>query len=157
MGVLQSGSVTPGHAAKWTTDGVLQDGGANPYSQRVLASLPQADFNTSTDQALLLPTTLSAFQLTGILIANASVPLTVAVGGFYPAISKAGSPLVANTQIYSFLTASTLLLNATLTAYAQQQYFTRAQLADWAIYLSLTAAQGAGATAGVYIIGIELG
>lgn len=156
-GVLQSGNVTPGHLAKWVTDGVVADNGPNPYSQRVLASFLGADFNTTTDTPILLPTTLQAFQLTGILVTNASVSLTAAQGGFYPQAFKAGMAVVANTQAYSFLTDSQLLLNATLTSYAQQQRFSRTQFIDWAIYLSLTTAQGIAATADIYILGIELG
>ena len=154
--VEQSGDVTPGHLAKWITDGVIGDAGANPYSQRVLATLLNADFNNTGDQAIALPSALLAFQLTGILVANASISLTTAVGGFYPLASKTGSPIVAAAQAYSTLTAATLLMNTTLTAYAQAQNFSRTQLEDWAIYLSLTTAQGVAATADVYLLGIEL-
>lgn len=157
MSVQQSGSVVPGHVATWATDGVIQDGGANPYSQRVLASITQASFNTTADQPLQLPTALQYFQLTGILIAGASLSLTTAVGGFYPEASKAGTPIVAASQVYTSLTSSALLMNATLSAYGQQQFFSRNQLPDWAVYLSLTTSQGVDAVASVYLIGIELG
>ena len=155
-GVLQSGNVTPGHGAKWVTDGVIADAGANPYSQRVLATLLNANFNDTGDQPILLPTTLQAFQLTGILVTNASLSLTTAAGGFYPAASKGGTPLVANTQVYSALTTSLLLMNPTLTSYAQTNRFSRTQLADWAIYFALTIAQGADCTADIYLLGNEL-
>lgn len=154
--VLQSGNVTPGHLTKWVTDGVVGDYGPSPYSQRVLASFLGADFNATSDQPILLPSSLNAFQLTGILVTNASTSLTTVAGGFYPQAGKAGSAIVANSQVYSTLTASTLLLNATLTAYANAQRFSRTQLPDWAIYLSLTTPQGGAATADVYVIGIEL-
>ena len=154
--VLQSGNVTPGHGAQWITDGVIGDAGPNPYSQRVLASLLDANFNTTADQPILLPTTLQGFQLTGIIVGNASVNMTAAAGGFYPQKAKAGSAIVAAGQVYSALTVSTLLLNATLTAYANAQLFSRVQLLDWAIYLALTTPQGVAATANVYLLGIEL-
>ncbi len=154
--VLQSGSVTPGHLAKWATDGVIADNGPNAYSERVLASFLSADFNSTFDQPLPLPTSLSAFQLTGIVITNASISLTTAVGGFYPQASKGGTAIVAAGQVYSTLTTSLLLLNATLSSYAQAQRFSRTQLPDWAIYLALTTPQGAAATADVYIKGVEL-
>lgn len=156
-GVLQSGNVTPGHLAKWVTDGVIADNGPNPYSQRVLASLLNANFNDTSDQPILLPSTLQAFQLTGILVTNASVSLTTAVGGFYPQAFKAGSALVAAGQVYTALTTSLLLMNTTITAYGLANRLTRSQLVDWAIYFSLTTPQGLAATADIYLLGIELG
>ena len=155
--VEQSGNVTPGHGAKWVTNGVIADAGANPYSQRVLASLPNADFNSTDDQAILLPTTLLYFQLTGIIIAGATASLAVAVGGFYPEAFKNGSPIVSDTQDYTALTTPLLLMNATLTAYAGAQRFSRTQLPDWAIYFSLSDAAGLAATADIFLLGVELG
>lgn len=155
--VQQSGNVTPGHQVRWATNGVVEDGGANPYSQRAIASLLNVSFNTTSDQPILLPSTLNRFQLTGILIANPSGSLNGAVGGFYPEAEKAGSALVAAGQAYSTLSGQNLLMNATLTAYAQAQMFSRFQLVDWTVYFSLTTALGADATADIYVLGIELG
>lgn len=157
MAVLQSGNITPGHGAAWVSNGVIGDAGANPYSQRVLASFLNADFNSTGDQPIVLPSTLQAFQLTGILITNATVSLSVAVGGFYPEASQGGTPIVAASQVYTTLTASTLLMNATLSAYAQAQRFSRTQLVDWSVYFSLTTPQGSVAYADIYLLGIELG
>lgn len=156
MAIQQSGDVTPGHLAKWIANGVLGDAGANPYSQRVLGSLLNADFNSTSDQAIELPSSLQAFQLTGIIVSAASISLTLAAGGFYPLASKGGSPIVAAAQSYSSLTMALLLMNPTLTAYAQANMFTRSQLEDWAIYFSLTTAQGVAATGNIYLLGIEL-
>ena len=155
--VLQGGNVTRGHLATWQTNGVIGDGGAPSYYTQVLASLTSADFNSTDDQAIALPDTLNYFQLTGIIVAGASLSLDTAVGGFYPAASKGGSAIVANSQTYSSLTGATLLLSTTLTSYAQTAYFSRTQLADWAIYFSLTTAQGAAATASIFLVGIPLG
>lgn len=154
--IQQSGNVTPGHGAKWVTDQVIGDAGPNPYAQRVLASLLQANFGSTADQPLQLTPTLNAFQLTGIVVTNASGSLDVATGGFYPQVSKGGTAIVAAGQVYSALTSGLLLMNATLTAYANTQRFSRSQLPDWAIYLSLTTAQGFPLTADVYALGIEL-
>ena len=156
MAVLQSGNVTPGHGAKWVTDSVIADNGPNPYAQRVLASFLGADFNDTGDQPIILPATLNAFQLTGVLITNASASLTTAVGGFYPQALKAGTPIVAAGQVYTALTTSLLLMNATIAAYGLAQRFSRTQLPDWAVYFSLTTPQGAAATADIYLLGIEL-
>ncbi len=91
--VEQSGNVTPGHLAVWTTDGVVQDGGSPTVAQRVIARITQASFDTTSDQPLLLPARMTAFQLTSIVIARPSIALTAAVGGFYPQTSKSGSPI----------------------------------------------------------------
>lgn len=155
-GILQSGNVTPGHIAKWTTDGVLQDGGAAQTSKTVLASLLSADMNSIADQALVLPASITAFAITGIIVANSNVSLTTAVGGFYPQASKGGVAIVANTQVYSALTAATKLLNCTVAAAALATYYTRTNVPDWVIYLSLTSAQGVAANADCYVIGVDL-
>ena len=156
MSVLQSGNVTPGHIATWTTNGIIQDGGVLGASQKVLAFLGSADFNDTNDQPLLLPSTMTAFMLTGIIVTNSAISLSAAVGGFYPSASKAGTALVASSQVYSSLTAATKLLSCTLAAAVATTRYSRTNLADWAIYLSLTTGQGQASTADVYVIGIDL-
>lgn len=156
MPVEQSGSVTPGHVAKWATDGVLQDGGAPITGQRVIASLQSADFNDTADQPIAIPAAITAFWLTGIIASNASLSMTLAVGGFYPAVSKGGTALVSAAQVYSSLTTSSKLLACTLAAAVPTTRYSVANLTDWVIYFSLTTAQGAAATADIYIIGIDL-
>jgi hypothetical protein len=158
--VLQSGNVTPGHLASWTTDGVLQDAGGTPASQRVLASLRSANFNITSDQPILLPNSINAFQLTGIVVTNASVSLSSAVGGFYPQAAKAGTPIVSASQAYSALTTAAGLLQVTLASFGQNTRFSAANLGSinglLAIWFSLTTPQGAGATADIYLTGIDL-
>jgi len=154
--VQQSGNVTPGHLAKWVTSGVIADAGPLGASQRVLAVLQGADFNSAQDQPLNIPNTVRAFQLTGLIVTNASTSLTTAVGGFYPQFSKAGSAIVAAGQIYSALTGANLLLNATLTAFALSARFSSALLPTSQIIFSLTTPQGAPATADIYAVGIDL-
>lgn len=163
--VEQSGSVTPNHLATWTTDGVIQDGGPILASQKVLGSFRSANFNSIFDQPILVPPAISAFQLTGIVVTNASVSLTTASGGFYTAASKGGSQIVSSSQAYSALTGSNLLLSATLTAFANTARFSAANLGtllnannqySLALYFALTTAQGVAATADIYVIGIDL-
>lgn len=165
MTVQQSGQVTPGHLATWSTDGVIQDGGPILASQKVLAAFFNANFNTIADQPLILPPAITAFQLTGIIITNASVSLTTAVGGFYPAASKGGTPIVSAAQAYSALTNANLLMQATIALFGQTARFSSANLAlslaangqnGLTVYLSLTTAQGASATADVYLVGMDL-
>lgn len=154
--VQQSGSVTPGHFVTWVTEGVIRDGGAVPGAQRVLAAFAGANFNDTGDQPLILPPIMTAFQLTGILITNASISLTTAVGGFYPQAFKAGTAIVAAGQVYSALTSANALLSATLAAGVSTTRYSIANLPDWRIYFSLTTPQGAEATADLYLIGIDL-
>lgn len=160
MSIQQSGKITPGHLVSWTTDGVVQDWGAAPAAQRVLASLRGANFNVTTDQPMLLPQTVTAFQLTSIIITNASVSLTSAIGGFYPALSKGGTPIVSASQTYSALTSQAALMTATLASFGSSTRFSAANLALinnlMAIYFSLTTGQGVNCTADIYLCGIDL-
>lgn len=163
--IIQTGSVTPGHLATWQASGVVGDGGPILASNKVLASVFSANFNSAGDQPILLPFPIKAFQLTGIVVTNASVSMTTAVGGFYPAAAKAGSAIVAAGQVYSALTGRDLLLQATLTAFASTARFSSNNLPlvlgpnsqnVLAMYFSLTTAQGAGAAADIYLLGIDL-
>ena len=155
MSILQSGNVSPGHLAVWKTDGVIGDGGALGASQKVFARA-NCDFNSVADQPLLLPAYMTAFMLTGIIVTNPSLSLTTAAGGFYPEASKAGTPLVAAGQVYSSLTAAAKLLSCKLASGVSTTRYDISSLPDWAIYLALTTAQGAAATADVYLLGIDL-
>jgi hypothetical protein len=130
-------------------DGYLTPATITPNSQRVLGQLRGANFNVTTDQAIAINATV--FQITSIVVTNCSASLTLAVGGFYSAASKGGTPIVAATQVYSALTASTVLLNPTVAATPLITRFTVSS-----VFLSLTTAQGAAATCDVYIVGIDL-
>ena len=158
--VLQSGSITPGHIATFATDGVIQDGGVVPVGNTILARLLSADFNSILDQSIQLPKAITAFQITGILITNATLSLTTAAGGFYPTTSKGGTAIVAAGQVYSTLTAATKLLSATLAGTVATTRYSSANVDVISgyptIYLSLTTAQGAACTADVYILGVNL-
>ena len=157
MSVEQSGSITPGNIAVWTTDDVIEDGGQLPgTSEMVLARLLSANMNSTSDQQINLPIAFTKVALTRILICNASISLTTAVGGFYPTTSKGGTPIVAASQVYSSLTAANKLLSATLAAFGSGTAFGTSDLTAWSIYFALTTPQGAAATADIYICGIPL-
>ena len=146
MSVQQSGSVTPGHLVKWITTGVIGDAGTPANGTPYLAKLLSADFNSILDQPIQFPNTITAFQLTGIVITNASLSLSVAAGGFYPTTAKGGTAIVAAGQVYSSLNAATKLLLATLAANQAATRFSSANLdvidGYLTMYLSLTTAQG---------------
>jgi len=158
--VQQSGVITPGHLPVWVAPGVIGDGGAALAAQRVLASLRGANFNTTNDQPIAIPQRVTAFALTGILVTNASLSLTTAVGGFYPQAAKAGTPIVAAAQAYSALTTANALLNATLAAFGSATRFSSANLGTIGgllnIWFSLTTAQPVAATADIFLIGLDL-
>lgn len=159
-GVLQNGNVSPGHSAVWTTNGIIQDGGPFPAGPRVLGSALGASFSSTGDQPIVFSQTISALQITGIIVTNASVNLTNAAGGFYPQPLKAGSPLVLATQIYVALTSPSVLIMPTLTSTAQTTRYSATNLGligtQLAIYLSLTTPQSGSATADVYVLGVDL-
>lgn len=117
---------------------------------RVLWVKTAANMNSTADQALTKVGTFTNFIVTGIRAANPSTNLTLAVGGVYQAASKAGNALVANTQVYSALAASTDGLNLTQTSTGN------GLLSASALYLSLTTAQGGAATADLYVLGVPL-
>lgn len=128
-----------------------------PSDLRVIAKLLGANFNATTDQALALQIADSDNQVTSgagdfildkIVVTNASISLTTAVGGVYTAASKGGTAVVANTQVYSALTASTKWVALTLANSALTDVLNLANL-----YFSLTTAQGAAATADIYVYG----
>lgn len=158
--VQQSGNITPGHLATWVVPGAIGDGGPVPAAQRVLATLRGANFNTTNDQPIPIPQRVTAFQLTGIVVTNASISLTTAVGGFYPQANKGGTPIVAASQVYSALTTANGLLSLTLASFGQNTRFSSANLGSIGglldVWFSLTTAQGALASADIYLVGIDL-
>ncbi len=163
--IQQSGNITPGHLVTWTTQNVVQDGGAILASQKVLASLRSADFNTTADQPLVLPSAVTALIVSQIIVTNASTSLTTVQGGFYPGALKLAPPIVDPSQTYDVLTGATLYMNPFLSTYGQTTRFSGTNLPlvlssnnqyALAFYLSLTTPQGAPATADCYIVGIDL-
>ncbi len=108
------------------------------------------NFNSTADQAIKIRS--KRYRITRIMVTNASISLTTAAGGFYNGTGKpAGGVLVAAGQVYTALTAAAKFVDATLGGVA----VTDIQTAD-PIYLSLTTAQGAAATADVYVYGERL-
>jgi hypothetical protein len=119
----------------------------------VIGRLLAADMNATTDQPIFLqvPTGLR-YGITKIWCANASVSLTTAAGGIYPAVSKAGTAVVAAAQVYTAFTAATVFAGLTVVAGQLAVVHTENPL-----YLSLTTAQGAAATLDFFIFGDVLG
>lgn len=114
-----------------------------------LGRLIGANMNSTADQAIQIGA--GRYVVRFITVQNPSISLTTAAGGVYTAASKGGSAIVAAAQAYSALTGSTKILNLTLAAVAATDVRTEAQL-----FLSLTTAQGAAATADVFVFGDRL-
>ena len=160
MALLQSGGITPGNIAIWVTTGVLADGGPLRSATNVLASLGSANFNVTTDQAIQLPNTITAFQISGILVCNASQSLTTAVGGFYPTTAKGGTAIVSSAQAYSSLTTAANLLSCTLAAGGNTTRYSSLNVDNvdgyLTIYLSLSTPQGVECTGDIFLLGTNL-
>jgi hypothetical protein len=124
---------------------------APQYTQQesVLFKLLAANMNSTADQALVKLLGFSTFLITRVRVANASISLTTAAGGIYTGAAKAGNAVVAAAQTYAALTGSTLGMDLTLAAVGQGVQST-------GLNLSLTTAQGAAATADIYLLGIPL-
>ena len=121
---------------------------AGTYPSNVmLGYLLGANMNSTVDQVISLSINpLSHFRVSKITVTNASISLTTAAGGVYDAASKGGNALVANSQVYTALSAATKALDLTLALNLREP-------AGTILYLSLTTAQGAAATADVYVFG----
>ena len=120
-------------------------------ANRVLCSIRAANMNSTADQACTIPAAITAWAPLSVLATNCTGTLTLAVGGFYPATSKGGTPLIAATQAYSSLTTSALVLMTTLAAgIATNRY------AINTTYFALTTAAGSAATCDIYLTGTDL-
>lgn len=118
----------------------------SPPPTDLLFTLKGANMNSTADQ-IMTPTFNGKFRVKRIVVLNASVSLTTAAGGVYPAAAKGGTAVVASGQAYSALTAAAIALEATLNAASA------VLAAGTSLYLSLTTGQGAPATADVYVYG----
>jgi len=117
----------------------------------LLGKLISANMNSTDDQRIVMFSNPSKFILRRIVVTNASTSLTTAVGGVYTAASKGGTAVVANSQVYSSLSASTLFLDLTLSTTGSASTTVKSSIPN--LYLSLSTAQGAAATADVYVYG----
>lgn len=112
----------------------------------LIGKFSKADFNSTADQRIYLDPTITRCRITRIVVVGASVSLTTAAGGVYTAAAKGGTALVAAAQAYASLTTPAKVLELTMQNNADA-------LTTTSVFLSLTTAQGAAATADVYIYG----
>lgn len=112
----------------------------------LIAVLRGANMNSAADQPLTLGPT--KYVIRRVVVTNASVSLTTAVGGIYTGAGKTGMVLVSAIQSYAALTAPTKFVEPSLQAVALANSFTSGTL-----FLSLTTPQGVAATADFYLFG----
>ena len=117
----------------------------------LLGSLIAANFNSTADQQITIFSNPSKYIIRRIVVTNASANLSTAAGGIYTAVSKGGTAVVAAAQAYTTLTGSTLFLDLTLNGTGFASTTVKSSIPN--LYLSLTTAQGAAATADVYVYG----
>ena len=120
----------------------------NPPPSNLIAKLLNANFNTTADQ-LFTMTMNSKYRVTKVTVENASISLTTAAGGVYTGAGKSGTVIVAASQTYTTAGAATaqdLTLNSPNAVNPNLPTLTL-------LYLSLTTAQGAAATADVFVYG----
>jgi len=117
----------------------------------LLGKLIGANMDSTADQRIVMFSNPSKFILRRIVVTNASISLTTAAGCVYTAASKGGTAVVASSQAYSSLSASTLFLDLTLNTSGSASTTVKSSIPN--LYLSLTTAQGAAATADVYVYG----
>lgn len=120
------------------------------FGQILLGELISANMNSTADQQIVMFSAPAKYIIRRIVVTNASVSLTTAVGGVYPQVSKGGTAIVANSQAYSGLNATSKFIDLTIASgYTSGGSILTAK----SIYLSLTTAQGTAATADVYVYG----
>jgi hypothetical protein len=112
----------------------------------LLGVLKGVNMNITTDNTV--PLQANSFILRRIVMTNASISLTTAAGGIYTAAAKGGTAVVAAAQVYATLTAPSVSLDLTIAAAGLNVV-----LSGTSLFLNLTTAQGAAATADLYIYG----
>ena len=118
-------------AAVWQP--LLSTGGMAP-----LAYLTAANMNATTDQAFTWNIgSGTKCKITDIVCVN-------------PTTAKGGNALVASSQVYTNATGSGTIETLTLSAYPPKVVYAAGTTT---LYLSLTTAQGAAATADLYVFG----
>lgn len=121
---------------------------------RMIGKLIGANMNVTTDNIVPLTSQAGLFIFDRIIVTNPSISLTTAVGGVYTAATKGGTALVANSQVYSALTAAAKFVALTLANSALTDVFDSS--VQTSVFLNLTTAQGAAATADIYVYGRTL-
>jgi hypothetical protein len=122
-----------------------------PQQLGIIASLRGANFNVTTDQAIVIPAQITKFVISGVYVTNCSVSMSTAAGGIYTAAAKGGTAVVAASTTYASLTTATVMQNVALTAAAGNTAWTVSSL-----FFSLTTAHGSAGTCDIFVLGLDL-
>lgn len=150
--VQQSGNVTPGHLASWTTDGVIQDAGvtfSNTYGMfsSAVSGINFNAANTDTPIAINLPPGYTRYRIHQILISGASGSLSTATCGVFTATAAGGTAIVTSGTTITVTTGTGDTNNnlQSLTINDQNTMF----FVDNPIFFRVQNAQGSNASATV--------
>lgn len=105
-----------------------------------------ANMNSTADQAMAIVSPTPTYNIFRIIVVNPSIPLTAAQGSLYLGPGKTGI-INATTTAYSLLVSGIETANSVISLSIANTYLTD----NTTIYLSLTIAQGAPATADFYV------
>jgi hypothetical protein len=120
-------------------------------TSRVLGSARGIDCTqVNTDTIINLPATISKYQITAVLITNASTTPVLAQLSAYTAAAAGGTNIVA-AAVITALSATTVIQSSTLAAGVVTTAFTANPL-----YARVTVANVGALTVDVYIIGTDL-
>ena len=153
-GVLQSGTVTPGHLVTFATDSVIQDAGvtfSNTYGMFSYTK-QQINFNsTNTDNPLLvnLPAGYTRYRVHQILISNASQTLTTATCGVFTQSGALGTAIVTTGSAITVSQSAEDTINNMQALTINNQ--NTMSLIDTTLYFRVQTAQGAAATGTVTV------
>jgi len=115
---------------------------------RLLASAQSVNLNATGDTVLPVQNT-SSFSVSNVIVTNASTSLTTAAAGLFTAPSAGGTAIVANAAL-SACTGSTVVSQRTVASTAAQTGGLTS------LYFNVGTAQGAAATADVFVYGYDL-
>jgi hypothetical protein len=115
---------------------------------RLLTSAQSVNLNATGDTVLPIVNT-DRFSVSNVIFTNASTSLTTAAAGVFTAPSAGGTAIVANAAL-SALTSSSVVSQRTVAATAAQTGNVTS------LYFNVGTAQGAAATADVFVYGYDL-
>ena len=119
---------------------------ASNQAIRLLASYQSVNLNAAGDTVLPLIDT-SRYSVSNVIVTNASISLTTATAGLFTAPSGGGTAIVADAAL-SACTSAAVVSQRTVASTAAQT--------GQNLYFNVGTAQGAAATADVFVYGYDL-
>ena len=154
MSIEQSGTITPGHIASFTTDNVIQDSGfsySNSYGMLagIVQNIKFNSANTDNPIAINLPASYTRYRIHQILLSGATHDISTATCGVFTATAAGGTPVVTTG------TAITVTQTAGDTNHNMQSLSINDQdtmfFIDTVLYFRVQTPEGAAALANVAI------